>query len=56
LTGPDGGSYRIDTYILPQTPTGGRAVKLVTVVVRDGSNLSGLPWARESTSYDQATG
>ncbi len=34
LTGPDGRSYRVDTYIVPVTPAGGTAVKQVTVVVR----------------------
>ena len=33
-TGPDGISYRIDTYMVNYTPTNGRAVKKVTVVVR----------------------
>lgn len=54
--GPDGGSYRIDTYIVSKTPTGGRPVKLVTVVVRDATNLTGLPWVRQSSSFDAATG
>lgn len=34
VTGPDGRSYRIDTYIVWTTPAGGTAVKQVTVVVR----------------------
>jgi Tfp pilus assembly protein PilV len=34
VTGPDGRSYRVDTYIVWTTPTGGTAVKQVTVVVR----------------------
>ena len=34
LTGPDGRSYRVDTYIVSVTPAGGAAVKQVTVVVR----------------------
>ena len=34
LTGPDGRSYRVDTYIVSVTPAGGTAVKQVTVVVR----------------------
>ena len=34
LTGPDGRSYCVDTYIVSVTPAGGTAVKQVTVVVR----------------------
>jgi len=34
VTGPDGRSYRVDTYIVSTTPTGGSPVKQVTVVVR----------------------
>ena len=34
VTGPDGRSYRVDTYIVWTTPAGGTAVKQVTVVVR----------------------
>ena len=56
LTGPDHGRYRVDTYIVSRTPTAGRAIKAVTVVVRDSSNLSGPALARVSTSFDQSTG
>lgn len=34
VTGPDGRSYRIDTYVVWATPAGGKPVKQVTVVVR----------------------
>jgi Tfp pilus assembly protein PilV len=34
VTGPDGRSYRVDTYIVWATPAGGAAVKQITVVVR----------------------
>lgn len=34
VTGPDGRSYRVDTYIVWTTPSGGSPVKQVTVVVR----------------------
>jgi prepilin-type N-terminal cleavage/methylation domain-containing protein len=76
-TAPNGGSYRIDTYVRwkctvpgstmtgPPTPTpptcstvgivSSRAVKLVTVVVRDGSNPSKTRF-RESSTFDQVTG
>jgi type II secretory pathway pseudopilin PulG len=56
VTGPDHGTYRIDTYIVSRTPTGGRAVKLVTVVVRDSASLTTPAFARQTTSFDQSTG
>ena len=55
LTGPDGHPYRVDSYITTLTPTSGRAGKLVTVVVRDGSNLTGSPLARVATDVDAST-
>jgi type II secretory pathway pseudopilin PulG len=55
LTGPDGHPYRVDTYITSLTPTSGRAGKLVTVVVRDGSSLTGPPLARVATDVDAST-
>jgi len=58
VIGPDHHSYRIDTYIVPQYPTGSgtsRQNKLVTVVVRDGNNLSTV-LAREPSTFDAATG
>jgi Tfp pilus assembly protein PilV len=54
-TGADGKPYRVDTYIVETTPTGGRAVKLVTIVVRDGSDLSKV-YVRQASSFDQSTG
>jgi len=54
VTGPDGRSYRIDTYIVHYTPNFGRAVKKVTVVVRQTSPLKTL--ARLSSTFDQSTG
>ncbi len=56
LTGPDHGTYRVDTYIVLRTPTGGRAVKLVTIVVRDTAALTGPALARQASSFDQSTG
>jgi len=55
VTGPDNRPYRIDTYMLYDTPTNGRQTIKVTVVVRDGSKLSST-LARESSTFDQATG
>ena len=54
-TGADRRQYRIDTYILQQTPTGGRPVKVVTVVVRDASVLT-RTYVRQASTFDQSTG
>lgn len=56
VTGPDHGSYRIDTYIVSDTPSGGHAVKLVTVVVRNGSSPSSVPYVRRVSAFDTSTG
>ena len=42
VTGPDGLSYRVDTYIVSVTPSGGTAVKQVTVVVRRSGTTATL--------------
>lgn len=42
LTGPDGRAYRIDTYIVWTTPTGGDPVKQATVVVRRSTGSATL--------------
>jgi type II secretory pathway pseudopilin PulG len=55
-TGADHHKYRVDTYVTTATPTGGRALKLVTVVVRDGNALSARPLIREASTFDQSTG
>ena len=54
--GADRKNYLVDTYITSLTPTGGRALKLVTVVIRDGSKLSARPLARVASTFDQSTG
>jgi Tfp pilus assembly protein PilV len=54
-TGADNKSYRVDTYIVSVTPTGGRAVKKVTVVVRDYNNLA-VTYTRQISTFDQSTG
>ena len=56
VTGPDNRPYRVDTYIVYQTPTGGRQLKLITVVVRNPQKLSGPPLARLQSRFDEATG
>ena len=56
MTGPDSLSYRIDTYVVSYTPTGGRSMKKVTVVVREITNGTvGSVLARSSSSFDQGT-
>ena len=56
VSGADHKPYRVDTYITTTTPSGGRSVKVVTVVVRDGNHLSARPLARVSSTFDQSTG
>jgi Tfp pilus assembly protein PilV len=54
--GADRKNYRVDTYITTTTPTGGRSVKLVTIVVRNANDLSARPFARVASTFDQSTG
>jgi len=54
-TGADKRQYRVDTYILEQTPTGGRTVKKVTVVVRDATTPA-RTYVRQASTFDQSTG
>lgn len=42
VTGPDGRSYRVDTFIVSVTPSGGSAVKQITVVVRKSGSTTTL--------------
>jgi prepilin-type N-terminal cleavage/methylation domain-containing protein len=58
LTGADGRSYRVDTYVTTQTltsPYSARPVKLVTIVVRDGTDVNKV-WARTASAFDESTG
>jgi prepilin-type N-terminal cleavage/methylation domain-containing protein len=55
LTGADGRSYRVDTYVTWQTVGSGREVKLVTIVVRDGTDVNKV-WARTASAFDESTG
>jgi Tfp pilus assembly protein PilV len=56
-TGPDNRSYRIDTYIVLEAPTASsRNLKNVTIVVRDGANLTGRPLVRSESTFDKCTG
>ena len=54
VTGPDQRPYRVDTYVVSQTPPSGRPVKLVTIVVRRGADLRAL--TRVSSSFDESSG
>jgi type II secretory pathway pseudopilin PulG len=56
VTGADRKPYRVDTYITTTTPTNGRDVKVVTVVVRDSNHISARPLARVASTFDQSTG
>ena len=55
VTGPDRHRYRVDTYIVYDTPSGGRQLIKVTVVARDADDLSHF-LARETSTFDQSTG
>jgi Tfp pilus assembly protein PilV len=60
VTGADGRSYKVDTYITWKQitsagSTAGRLVKLVSIVVRDNSSPYRV-WARVSASFDEGTG
>jgi prepilin-type N-terminal cleavage/methylation domain-containing protein len=60
VTGADGRSYRVDTYVSWQLITNsggvaGRNAKLVTVVVRSSASPTTV-YARVSSSFDEATG
>jgi hypothetical protein len=56
VTGPDNHQYRVDTYIVYQTLTGGRQLKRITVVVRDPNKLTGPALSRLESRFDEATG
>jgi type II secretory pathway pseudopilin PulG len=55
ITGPDRHRYRVDTYIVYDTPTNGRQLIKVTVVARDADDLT-HSLARETSTFDQSTG
>jgi type II secretory pathway pseudopilin PulG len=60
LTGADGRTYRVDTYmtwhaIESANGSDGRNVKLITIVVRDSVKPSQV-WARAASSFDELTG
>lgn len=53
-TSPDHHPYRIDSYIRNMTPTGGRQLRQITVVVRDG-NTTSMVFARQTSTFDPST-
>jgi type II secretory pathway pseudopilin PulG len=53
---PDGRSYRVDSYIVHETPTGGRELKKVTIVVRNGNDVTGPALVRTSSKFDEISG
>jgi Tfp pilus assembly protein PilV len=55
VTGADNKSYLLNTYIIQTAPAGGRTVKQVTLVVRDGQNMSRV-YVRQASTFDQSTG
>jgi type II secretory pathway pseudopilin PulG len=59
VTGPDHHSYRVDTYITSTTPsagaTTGRAVKQVTVLVRDAAKTALPIIARNVSTFDASS-
>jgi hypothetical protein len=60
VTGADGRNYRVDTYatwseVMNESGASGRAVKLMTVVVRDQAAPYRV-WARVASTFDLATG
>ena len=54
VTGPDQRPYLLDTYIVSQVPATGRAVKLVTIVVRKPGDARAL--ARVASTFDESSG
>lgn len=54
---PDSKPYRVDTYVTEGVPAGttGRAVRTVTVVVRDGRDPA-KTLVRTQSTFDQSTG
>lgn len=55
VTGADGRSYRVDTYLYYDQPAGGQQLKVITVVVRDPAHLN-LSLARLTSTFDSSTG
>jgi Tfp pilus assembly protein PilV len=54
-TGADHRQYRVDSYITWSTPTSGRQLKLVTVVIREAQSPYKL-LSRQQSTFDESTG
>jgi type II secretory pathway pseudopilin PulG len=54
ITGADHRSYRVDTYLYYDVPSGGAQLKTITVVVRPDSDTS-RAYARVSSTFDPST-
>ena len=54
VSGADGKEYRVDAYILADSPPNGRTLKRVTVVVRNRNAKKTL--ARVTSTFDASTG
>jgi Tfp pilus assembly protein PilV len=55
VIGADNRSYRVDTYLYYDQPTGGQQLKVITVVVRDSASTS-TSLARLTSTFDMSTG
>ncbi|WP_411277315.1 hypothetical protein, partial [Gaiella sp.] len=55
ITGPDNRSYIIDSYVLAQTPSGGRAGRQISVVVRLTSDTTGSIRGQATSAFDAAS-
>jgi type II secretory pathway pseudopilin PulG len=53
-TGADSRSYRVDTYLYYDAPSGGLQLKTITVVVRPANDTS-RSYARVSSTFDSST-
>jgi Tfp pilus assembly protein PilV len=51
---PDHYPYRVDSYIRYMTPSGGRQLKEISVVIRDGNTLTTV-LARQTSTFDPST-
>jgi Tfp pilus assembly protein PilV len=54
-TGADRRSYRVDTYLYYDTPSYGKQLKTITVVVRNPEDPT-RSWSRVSSTFDPSTG
>jgi len=55
VTGADRKLYRVDSYVTWLTPTSGRQLKLVTIVIREARSPYKL-LSRQQSTFDESTG